>query len=142
MNEPKFRDWLLAVVPRFPEFQELSAFVENAIEWPAGHDETHLTRFLKRSGGGHLAISLSRALSTFDLLCTPSAPLPNDDMRLPWDWHNPTLVEQTRASMKRHSRNKNVSTSQYRWELGQRLAKQMTKKTRILIDMCHWIKMR
>jgi hypothetical protein len=141
MTTPSFREWLIAVAPKFPEFEELSAFVTNTAEWPGGHDETELTQLLRRSGRKHLTKVLSRALDTFDLLCTPSAPIP-DEMRLPWDQHNPTLVEQTRASMKRHSRNKNVSTSEYRWNLGRRLAKQMCKKTPILIDMCHWIKMR
>ncbi len=141
MTVPNFHDWLIAVTPRFPQFQELAAFVENATEWPDGHDEATLTTFLKRSGAPHLVTSLSRALNTFDLLCTPSAPIP-DEMRIPWDWHDPSLVEQTHTSMKRHSRREDVSTSQYRWELGRRLAKQMSKKTRILIDMCHWIKMR
>jgi hypothetical protein len=138
---PNFHDWLIAVTPRFPEFQELAAFVENATGWPDGHDEATLTTFLKRSGAPHLVTSLSRALSSFDLLCTPSAPMP-DGMRLPWDWHNSALVEQTRASMKRHSRREKVSTSEYRWQLGRRLAKIMSKKTRILVDICHWIKMR
>jgi hypothetical protein len=141
MPGPNFRDWLLAVAPRFPEFQDLSTFVRNTLTWPDSYDETELTTFLKRSGGGHLTTSLSRALGAFDLLCTPSAPMP-DEMRLPWDWHTPALLEQTRATMKRHSRYENVSTTQYRWEVGCRLAKQMSKKTRILIDTCHWIKMR
>jgi len=138
---PNFHDWLVAVTPRFPEFQEIAAFVENATGWPDGHDEATLTTFLKRSGAPHLVTSLSRALSSFDLLCTPSAPMP-DGMRLPWDWHDSALVEQTRASMKRHSRHENVSPSEYRWQLGRRLAKIISKKTRILVDICHWIKMR
>ncbi len=141
MTVPNFHDWLVAVTPRFPEFQEIAAFVENATGWPDGHDEATLTTFLKRSGAPHLVTSLSRALSSFDLLCTPSAPMP-DGMRLPWDWHDSALVEQTRASMKRHSRHENVSPSEYRWQLGRRLAKIISKKTRILVDICHWIKMR
>src|SRR5438094_2826972 len=97
---PKFRDWLTAVAPRFLEFQDLSEFVRNATEWPDGFDETDLTAFLKRSGHQRLTPSLARALSTFDLLCVPSVPMP-DEMRLPWDWHSPRLVEQTKVSMKR-----------------------------------------
>src|SRR6266478_2786856 len=110
---PIFREWLTAVAPRFPEFQDLSEFVRNSTEWPDGFDEIKLIALLQRSGRQDLIPSLSRALSTFDLLCVPSAPMP-DEMRLPWDWHTPRLVEQTKASMKRRSRDQHVSTAKYR----------------------------
>ena len=76
------------------------------------------------------------------MLCTPTAPVPDELRGLPWEWHDSSLVQRSIASTKRHSRQRSVSTAEYRWYLGRNLAKQMSRVTRILIDTCHWVKMR
>ena len=141
MPEPQFRDWLLSVAPRFPEFCELADFLRHTQRWPEGHDRPLLNTALVSAGRRDLQTILDRAVQTFEFLCTPGAPIP-EDQRIPWEWHNASMFEQNLASIKRHARERTVSTSQYRYRLGRRLAAQMDRKTRILIDTCHWVKMR
>jgi hypothetical protein len=137
-----FLDWLLAVSPRFPEFEDLVQLASNSEGWPSGHDKTTLSVFLQKLGRRDLIAALERAVFAFDLLCMPSAPVPDEMRGVPWEWHNSSLVERSLATTKRHDRQPNVSTSEYRWRLGRRLARQLSRTTRILIDTCHWIKMR
>jgi hypothetical protein len=140
--EPKFRDWLIAVAPRFPEFDELTELVSKTERWPNGYDKGILSAFLQERGRGDLVRVLERAVDAFDLLCMPTAPVPDEMRGLPWAWHSSSLVQRSLASTKRHNRNPMVSTAEYRWSLGRKLARQVQKMTRILIDTCHWLKMR
>jgi len=138
MSSPVFRDWLIAVAPRFPLFARLAAMVDADANWPPGHDKPTLRRHLRDRGHGELTADLAAALDAFSVLCAPTMP----NASLPWDWHTALLVEQTNASLERHRRNRRVSTHEYRFQLGQRLAVEMAAKTRIYVDTCHWVKMR
>ena len=118
MEEAIFRDWLLAVVPRFPRLTSLATAIADDHEWPSGSDETKLTSRLNALGRTELLAALVEALESFELTCVPSMP----DAALPWEWHSQLLVEQSKASTERHSANRDVPTYQYRFELGQKLA--------------------
>lgn len=138
MLAPVFRDWLLAVVPRFPRFSELAAEIATDAEWPTGCDEAILGDRLRAIGCAALMPALVEALEAFQLTCSPTTP----ETGIPWEWHTALLVEQTKASMARHSANRDVPTHKYRFQLGQQLAAAMAPKTRIYVDTCHWVKMR
>ncbi len=138
MSEPIFRDWLIAVAPRFPRLASLAAVVGADANWPAGHDEPTLHRHLRTNGHDDLTPALAEALDAFSMLCVPTMP----NAGLPWEWHTALLVEQSNASSERHRRNRRVPTHEYRFQLGQRLAAEMAEKTRIYVDTCHWVKMR
>ncbi|PYI71387.1 MAG: hypothetical protein DMF08_08740 [Verrucomicrobia bacterium] len=137
-----FREWLVAVKSRFPEFEELARIAENDNSWPDGYDSDRVLVYFEKSGRHQLIPLVRRALTAFEMLCTPTAPVPDELRGLPWEWHDSSLVQRSIASTKRHSRQRSVSTAEYRWYLGRNLAKQMSRVTRILIDTCHWVKMR
>jgi hypothetical protein len=136
--EPVFRNWLIAVAPRFPRLASLAAIVGADVDWPTGHDKPILRRHLRACGHGELTAALAEALDAFSILCAPTMP----NAGLPWEWHTALLVEQSKASSERHQRNRRVPTHEYRFRLGQRLASEMATKTRIYVDTCHWVKMR
>lgn len=137
-----FREWLISVKSRFPEFEELARIAESDHRWPNGYDSTTLVAYFEKSGRRQVIPLVKRALAIFEMLCMPTAPVPDELRGLPWEWHDSSLVQRSIASTKRHSRQRSVSTVEYRWYLGRRLAKQMSRVTRILIDTCHWVKMR
>jgi hypothetical protein len=138
MSDQNFRDWLVAVVPRFPRFSDLAAAVRADVNWPEGHEKSKLRSRLRTLGYDNLTPALVEALEAFNLLCIPTTP----NAGLPWEWHTALLVEQTKASAERHRRNRSIPTEEYRLQLGQRLAAEMAVKTRIYVDTCHWVKMR
>lgn len=138
MAEPVFRDWLLAVVPRFPRLSALAAVIANDADWPEGRDEATLGNRLRALGRAELMPVVVEALEAFALMCVPTMP----EADLPWEWHTALLVEQMKASTERHSAHRAVPTYKYRFQLGQQLAARMAPKTRIYVDTCHWVKMR
>jgi len=120
----------------------LYRIAENDNSWPDGYDSDRVLVYFEKSGRHQLIPLVRRALTAFEMLCTPTAPVPDELRGLPWEWHDSSLVQRSIASTKRHSRQRSVSTAEYRWYLGRNLAKQMSRVTRILIDTCHWVKMR
>ena len=140
-QRPSFKKWLLATRQNFPAFEPLLQFISTDSDWPTGHDKAALRKHLRQRRRGDLAASLAQALDAFDVLCMPSMPIPMEQ-QLPWEWHSPAVLRNTKASLKRHSRHRRVPTHVYRRELGERLAAEMARKIKIYVDTCHWVKMR
>jgi hypothetical protein len=113
MGEPVFRDWLLAVVPRFPRLSALAAAIATDAERPAGSDEAIHGNRLRAIGSAELMPAVAEALEAFQLTCAPTML----EAGIPWEWHTALLVEQTKASMARHSANRDVPTLKYRFQL-------------------------
>ncbi|PYL21168.1 MAG: hypothetical protein DMF44_13645 [Verrucomicrobia bacterium] len=73
-----FREWLVAVKSRFPEFEELARIAENDNSWPDGYDSDRVLVYFEKSGRHQLIPLVRRALTAFEMLCTPTAPVPDE----------------------------------------------------------------